>query len=289
MAQHRSADVFLDNFHPVAINEPAHRPTDKRNRSSCELSSSTGDFSSTASHNTRREQIAANLGRKRSRSGTGHDNNNEEENDLDISDGRGFRQKRPNTGLQLRCVFRARNPIKFNVRDHYSCAMTYFRSFSDLRQHILKKHSREGPQKFVCVRCNRSYEMKKELEAHVRVPIHQVCELIDLDPEDGIDSFTAKRIIDRRRICSGPTDQDQWNDIWALVFPDDIEIPSYKFQAVIEHFELAGSYTESIQDLQPCLQGLGLSDEVQLVICERVLENFDMAKNKLNVQAREIG
>lgn len=39
-------------------------------------------------------------------------------------------------GVKLRCIFRARNPMRFNVRDHTSCAMTMFtgkHKFSDLR------------------------------------------------------------------------------------------------------------------------------------------------------------
>lgn len=35
--------------------------------------------------------------------------------------------------LRLSCPFRKRNPHRFNVRDHHSCAMTYFPKFAELR------------------------------------------------------------------------------------------------------------------------------------------------------------
>jgi hypothetical protein len=35
--------------------------------------------------------------------------------------------------LRLSCPYRKRNPHRFNVRDHHSCAMTYFPKFAELR------------------------------------------------------------------------------------------------------------------------------------------------------------
>jgi hypothetical protein len=75
----------------------------------------------------------ANAPRKRKRRGS---------NEQDDSPGRGKvqldveghqgKQKKPD--VKLSCPYRARNPIRFNVRDAHSCAMTYFSNFSDLRQ-----------------------------------------------------------------------------------------------------------------------------------------------------------
>ncbi len=36
-------------------------------------------------------------------------------------------------GLRLSCPFRKRNPCRFNCRDYYSCAFTYFTNFADLK------------------------------------------------------------------------------------------------------------------------------------------------------------
>lgn len=40
---------------------------------------------------------------------------------------------RDDSNLRLSCPFRKRNPHRFNVRDHHSCAMTYFPKFAELR------------------------------------------------------------------------------------------------------------------------------------------------------------
>lgn len=40
---------------------------------------------------------------------------------------------RDSGNLRLSCPFRQRNPQRFNVRDHHSCAMTYFPKFAELR------------------------------------------------------------------------------------------------------------------------------------------------------------
>lgn len=60
----------------------------------------------------------------------------------EFSDGEGSgylptKRVRPNPredeNLRLSCPFRKRNPHRFNVRDHHSCAMTYFPKFAELR------------------------------------------------------------------------------------------------------------------------------------------------------------
>lgn len=65
-----------------------------------------------------------------------------EEDGDEFSDGEGSgylptKRSRPNPkedeNLRLSCPFRKRNPHRFNVRDHHSCAMTYFPKFAELR------------------------------------------------------------------------------------------------------------------------------------------------------------
>lgn len=75
-------------------------------------------------------------GGKRKKQGRRDDDGDE------FSDGDGLGSlptKRPRTtpreeeNLRLSCPFRKRNPHRFNVRDHHSCAMTYFPKFAELR------------------------------------------------------------------------------------------------------------------------------------------------------------
>lgn len=74
-------------------------------------------------------------GGKRKKLGKGEEDGDE------FSDGEGVgsQAKRPrpspkeDENLRLSCPFRKRNPHRFNVRDHHSCAMTYFPKFAELR------------------------------------------------------------------------------------------------------------------------------------------------------------
>ena len=73
---------------------------------------------------------------KRKKPAGGEDGGDE----LSDGDGDGFcPSKRPRPSpkeeenLRLSCPFRKRNPHRFNVRDHHSCAMTYFPKFAELR------------------------------------------------------------------------------------------------------------------------------------------------------------
>lgn len=92
------------------------------------MSSSSSTPSQDASNGDRRG--------KRKKQGKREDDGDE------FSDGEGsgflpVKRSRPNPkddeNLRLSCPFRKRNPHRFNVRDHHSCAMTYFPKFAELR------------------------------------------------------------------------------------------------------------------------------------------------------------
>ncbi|CAG9951640.1 unnamed protein product [Clonostachys rosea f. rosea IK726] len=157
--------------------------------------------------------------------------------------------------LRLSCPFRKRNPTRFNVRDHHSCAMTFFPKFAELRQHIVKQHKRDDPSAFVCDRCNRDFPTRKELRDHQRLPRDQMCEISDSDPENGIDGPTATKLLSRKR-TSGSSTEIQWREIWNILFPDDDDniIYEYHFTPVIEHFELQNTYLASFELLKSSLR-----------------------------------
>ena len=152
-----------------------------------------------------------------------------EEDGEEFSDGEGSgflptKRPRPNPkddeNLRLSCPFRKRNPHRFNVRDHHSCAMTYFPKFAELRQHIVKQHKRDDPSAFVCDRCNRDFASRKELRDHQRLPKELMCDIADNDAENGIDGPTATKLLSRKR-ASGTSPEVQWREIWNILFPDD--------------------------------------------------------------------
>lgn len=83
-------------------------------------------------------------GKRKKQPGKGGD---EEGDDLSDGDEGSLPIKRPRPNprdeenLRLSCPFRKRNPQRFNVRDHHSCAMTYFPKFAELRyDHLFRVH-----------------------------------------------------------------------------------------------------------------------------------------------------
>ncbi|KAJ6439779.1 zinc finger domain-containing protein [Purpureocillium lavendulum] len=162
---------------------------------------------------------------------------------------------REEENLRLSCPFRKRNPHRFNVRDHHSCAMTYFPKFAELRQHIVKQHKRDDPSAFVCDRCTRDFQTRKDLRDHQRQPKEQMCDISDHDPESGIDGPTSIKLVSRKR-ASGTSADVQWREIWNILFPDDDDgmIRPYHFTPVIEHFELSAQYLTSFEFLQTSLR-----------------------------------
>ena len=144
--------------------------------------------------------------------------------------------------LRLSCPYRKRNPHRFNVRDHHSCAMTYFPKFAELRsvlllcpcmsrldvymtnklcrQHIVKQHKRDDPSAFVCDRCNTDFPSRKGLRDHQRLPKEEMCDIAEHNPESGIDGPTSNKLLSRKR-ASGASPYVQWREIWNILFPDD--------------------------------------------------------------------
>ncbi|EGY18536.1 uncharacterized protein VDAG_09062 [Verticillium dahliae VdLs.17] len=170
--------------------------------------------------------------------------------------------KEPEENLRLSCPFRKRNPARFNVREHHSCAMTYFPKFAELRQHIVKQHKRVDPSAFVCDRCNRDFAARKDLRDHQRLPRDLMCDIADHDPECGIDGPTAAKLLSRKR-AGGTSAEVQWMEIWNLVFPDDgdHEVVNWDFCPVIEHFEVTGRFLASLKALEGSLRNKGLNEQ----------------------------
>ncbi|KAI6780670.1 uncharacterized protein J7T54_001174 [Emericellopsis cladophorae] len=159
--------------------------------------------------------------------------------------------------LRLSCPFRKRNPNRFNVRDHHSCAMTYFPKFAELRQHIFKQHKRDEQSAFVCDRCNLDFASQKEFRFHQRLPREQICEIADHDPESGIDEPTSRKLMSRKR-ANGASPDIQWREIWNILFPDDDDsrVRTYQFIPVIEHFEISDAYQIAFLHLRKSISGM---------------------------------
>ncbi|OHE99632.1 hypothetical protein CORC01_04990 [Colletotrichum orchidophilum] len=207
---------------------------------------------------------------KRKKSDTGRADGDDDGDDLTDDDGDSsvpFKRARPTPreaeeNLRLSCPFRKRNPHRFNVREHHSCAMTYFPKFAELRQHIVKQHKRNDPSSFMCDRCNRDFPSKKDLRDHQRLPKEQMCDVADHDPESGIDGPTMTKLLSRKR-ASGMSTEVQWKEIWNLLFPDDDDyrVQPFDFCPVIEHFELQNQFMNSLKDVEDSLRNKGMTPQ----------------------------
>ncbi|KAF9880286.1 hypothetical protein CkaCkLH20_02240 [Colletotrichum karsti] len=207
---------------------------------------------------------------KRKKGDAGRADGEEDGDDLTEDEGDSnvpYKRARPSPreaeeNLRLSCPFRKRNPHRFNVREHHSCAMTYFPKFAELRQHIVKQHKRHDPSAFMCDRCNRDFPSKKDLRDHQRLPREQMCEVSDHDPESGIDGPTMTKLLSRKR-ASGMTPEVQWKEIWNLLFPDDADyhVKPFDFCPVIEHFELQTQFMNSLKAVEGNLRNKGLNEQ----------------------------
>lgn len=103
------------------------------------------------------------------------------------------------------------------------------------RQHIVKQHKRDDPSAFVCDRCNRDFHTRKELRDHQRLPKEEMCDILDHDPESGVDGTTSIKLLSRKR-ASGASPEAQWKEIWNILFPDDEDhqIHPYSMHSISE-------------------------------------------------------
>jgi hypothetical protein len=148
------------------------------------------------------------------------------------------------------------------------------------------------------------------LRTHIKQD--KACIPSDLDPEDGVDRDTISKMIDRKRAC-GPTEQDQWEDLFKLLFPDDPMIPSYgmlfpnfalgrathaetvaaltqspEFTPVIESHELLQTCLERLNYFQPHLQDLVPTNEAIEILCSRIRDDLIQTLEFSNMRAREM-
>ncbi|KAK4653352.1 LOW QUALITY PROTEIN: hypothetical protein QC762_512530 [Podospora pseudocomata] len=216
--------------------------------------------------------------KKRRLSDEENDQDDEEESGSIMGDPRDSGEERNSTASKLRCIFRARNPSRFNVRDHTSCAMTMFTKFSDLRKHILNKHMADS-EIVTCQQCKKGFPSGNALELHCE---QEPCNYTRSDPEDGINSETASQIRFRSRDC-GPSDEDQWKHLWQLAFPEDPDNKTepFHFVPVLEHHELEPAFIQKLEYLKPVVQSYVPDEEQFEGLCVIIKSLFESAVHDL--------
>ncbi|KAH8881751.1 hypothetical protein GQ53DRAFT_848112 [Thozetella sp. PMI_491] len=158
-------------------------------------------------------------------------------------------------GTKFSCPYRKRNPERFNVRNAWSCSMSSFRSISDVRQHIIKVHTRPEPPVFACQRCKQSFNSQLELDSHLQTL--EGCAFQELDPLEGINPKTLKMFTTTARRTERSA-LEQWEDLWNGLFPYDDEVKTPDYQPVLEHFQLKDMYLGSLAELARAPLGLAL-------------------------------
>ncbi|KAK4126486.1 hypothetical protein N657DRAFT_615281 [Parathielavia appendiculata] len=173
------------------------------------------------------------------------------------------------TFTHFSCPYRKRNPLRFNVRDHYVCATHSFADMSQLKKHIRAHHPpvqrNAGP--FPCPRCCQGFVSKPDLDSHLRQP--DVCRISfdsgGTDPEDGI----TQKIISSLEARSLKAKIDNWISLWKLLFPADQVIPDPVFVPVMEVFDFIAESKNFLSTLKDLL-------EIQY---RHVLDGADHVKN----------
>lgn len=91
------------------------------------------------------------------------------------------------------------------------------------REHVYRKHLL--PQD-TCQRCGKSFESPNQLRDHVRSV--EACELRTGESQEGIDEAQHKALKSRKGTTGRGklTEEQQWNNMYAICFPDDKSIPS---------------------------------------------------------------
>jgi hypothetical protein len=106
----------------------------------------------------------------------------------------------------LACPFYKHNPSQ-----HRSCAQAYLAKISYLKQHLFRKHDLP-----YCPRCFQTFQDNIRVAEHLRqVPS---CDIVD-QPSDfpGMTNEQSERI--RARANPRHTEQEQWKEIWKILFP----------------------------------------------------------------------
>ncbi|KAK0718599.1 hypothetical protein B0T26DRAFT_333724 [Lasiosphaeria miniovina] len=134
------------------------------------------------------------------------------------------------------CPYRKRNPLRFNLNDHPSCAL---HPFQDIKTHIRDFHQLGDRHR--CPRCKKVLLDSRQYDAHLQLPIEQMCALSsETPPRDFEDGITVDLDTLLARVSSyepwatqlrggrSAGVVHQWALLWAALFPEDIRVPSLR-------------------------------------------------------------
>ncbi len=101
---------------------------------------------------------------------------------------------------------------KRDSRKHHECLKYGLRRVKDVKQHIYRRHARSG---LYCPRCYKAFSVAESRGRHMR---EGKCGL-KAEPEfDSISEQQRKTLMKNQ--CRGRSAEDQWFDMWCVIFPD---------------------------------------------------------------------
>ncbi|KAI1762554.1 hypothetical protein GGR53DRAFT_521585 [Hypoxylon sp. FL1150] len=107
--------------------------------------------------------------------------------------------------------------FKHNAKAHSknrSCTGPGWTTLHRLKEHLYRVHRLP---KHTCPRCNEAFEDARDQHEHLRADV--LCEKLDVVPVlQGIDEATETVL--RARKKTGMTDEQRWNDIYMILFPN---------------------------------------------------------------------
>lgn len=129
--------------------------------------------------------------------------------------------------------------------EHTSCLYPGFINTARLKEHIYRRH-----MTIRCPRCCEKFNHRDGLKAHQRdlVP----CKVNQERPADeGIDEDQEKKLRKKKR--SSAAEEEKWAEIYKIIFPNEIHVPSPYCESNIPHQQESHVETHIFQRIADCL------------------------------------
>ncbi|KAK3382088.1 hypothetical protein B0T24DRAFT_600456 [Lasiosphaeria ovina] len=179
--------------------------------------------------------------------------------------------------FNLSCPFRKRNPLRFNVRDHQSCAIQPFPDISQLKRHVKNFH-KLLISLYACPRCKNDMKTREAYKDHVSLPSKDMCRPVEEIPPDSLEDGITSKVEDLLNGRKINTKIDTWHVLWMTLFPGDSVVPSPDFVPPVESQEVFHDLEEGWDGLEEGIKrvagDLPLTGALQDELAERMGQLF---------------
>ncbi|OIW23865.1 hypothetical protein CONLIGDRAFT_112684 [Coniochaeta ligniaria NRRL 30616] len=137
------------------------------------------------------------------------------------------------------CPFYKNDPVKY--RHHQICCGPGWLQFHRVKEHIYRRHC----SKFRCQRCQNGFHDVEELLAHNAADSCQEKDKADCLQSPDLSDAQVSEI--RKRARKSRTEEEKWQDLYRMLFPEDTAVPS--------------PYYGVVDIVQPCHRPTGSSTD----------------------------